>query len=169
LILVLVGLAEQAYEFYRTIHDNRLLADPERIEIYEDTHPILVFAKAQALERAGDRQAAQRLYHDLRHRGDDRFRADVHYNLGTIYLREAAKIWNAVGVLEYARVNTLVSLAKENLRESLRLNPDQWDARFNLEYAHRITPPPKVRDKADWHGSKPSVFATLPTLPGGAP
>jgi mxaK protein len=72
-------------------------------------------------------------------------------------------------VLEHARVDTLVELAKESYRAALRLNPDNWDARYNLEYAFRITPPPKERAKSDFQGSKSSVFATMPSLPGGGP
>ncbi|WP_054773467.1 hypothetical protein, partial [Methylogaea oryzae] len=148
---------------------NRLLAQPEQIQLDDDSAPLLAFAKAHEAERAGNHSEAQRLYSDILREGDDAFRAAVRYNLGSVYLREAAAVWNAVGVAEYVRVSTLVALAKENLRESLRLDPDNPDARFNLEYAHRITPPPKERDKAEWHGTKSSVFATLPAIPGGAP
>jgi mxaK protein len=169
LVLLLAGVVYEGCELYRAERYGRLLAAPERIEVDDDTPPPLIFAKAETLDRAGDRTEAQRLYGSILHKGDDRLRERVRYNLGTLYLREAAQIWNARGVLEYARVNTLAALARDNLREAVRLNPDNWDARFNLEYAHRITPPPKEREKADWHGSKSSVFATLPSLPGGAP
>jgi mxaK protein len=170
LVLLLIGIGYESHALYRIASDNRLIADPARIEINEATAPELVFAKAYAIaEAAGDRQEALHLYGTLLHRGDARFQARVRYNLGTLYLQDAAALWNAKGVLEYVRVNTLVAAAKENLREALRLNPDHWNARYNLEYAYRITPPPKEKPKSDFKASKGSVYATIPSLPGGGP
>jgi mxaK protein len=169
LAVLLAGALSEGFALYRADRHNRLIAAPGEIEIAGGTAPALVFAKACDLARKGDRQEAVRLYGTLVNRGDAHFRARVRYNLGTLYLRDAAELWNAKGVLEYIRVNTLVAAAKENLREALRLEPEYWDARYNLEYAHRITPPPKEKPKADFQGSKSSVFATLPSLPGGGP
>ncbi|WP_133717718.1 tetratricopeptide repeat protein [Methylocaldum gracile] len=169
LAAVLAGVVYESYAVFRIARQNTLISQPERVEVDDKTPPVLVLAKAHRLERSGETQEALRLYTSILDRGDERLREQVHYNLGTLYLREAAQLWNAKGVLEYVRVNTLVALAKEQLQKTLRLNPANWDARFNLEYAHRITPPAKEREKADWHGAKPSVFATVPTIPGGAP
>lgn len=169
LALLLVGAGYEGHALYRVSRDNRLIANPAHIEINEDTAPELVFAKAYATARTGDRQEALHLYGTLLHRSGERFQARVRYNLGTLYLQDAAALWNAKGVLEYVRVNTLVAAAKENLREALRLDPDHWDARYNLEYAYRITPPPKEQPKSDFKASKGSVYATMPSLPGGGP
>lgn len=169
LAALLAGLTYESCALYRASRTNRLIAAPAEIEIGDATAPELVFAKACDTARNGDRQEALRLYGTLLQRGDGRFRARVRYNLGTLYLRDAAELWNAKGVLEYVRVNTLVAAAKEHLREALRLEPNHWDARYNLEYAYRITPPPKEKPKADFQGSKGSVFATLPSTPGGGP
>lgn len=168
LALLLVGTIWETTSLLRASRYNRMIAEPAQIEIRDDTAPELVFAKAVTVSRT-DRQEALRLYGRLLDRGDAGFRERLRYNLGTLYLQEAAELWNARGVLEYIRVNTLVAAAKENLREALRLNPENWNAKFNLEYAWRITPPPKERPKSDFRGSKSSVFATLPTIPGGGP
>lgn len=169
LALLLAGMLYEGFALFQADRNNRLIAVPESIEVTESTAPELVFAKAYDLSRNGDRQEAVRLYGALANNGDAHFRQRVNYNLGTLYLRDAAELWNAKGVLEYIRVNTLVAAAKENLREALRQEPGHWDARYNLEYAHRITPPPKEKPKADFQGSKSSVFSTLPSLPGGGP
>jgi mxaK protein len=166
---LLAALAYEGHALYRAERHNLLVADPARIEIDDATPPALVFARAYERAEAGDRTEALRLYGTILHRGDETLRARVHYNLGTLYLQEAARLWNAQGVLEYIRVNTLLGEAKEHLGEALRLAPDDWDARYNLEYAHRITPPPKEPPKSDFKGTKNSVFATLPTIPGGGP
>jgi mxaK protein len=105
----------------------------------------------------------------LRNTGNQELQVKALYNLATLYLKDAAQRWNARGVLDAAHVGTEIELAKENYREALRLQPGNWAARFNLEYAFRITPPPKEKAKADFQGSKSSVFSTLPGLPGGGP
>jgi mxaK protein len=170
--ILVLGLGLAGWSGYRLIvlaRENAAIGDPRNVALDEDTAPEVVLAKAQALDRQGDYQEALRLYHTIRSDPSPTFRQRVHYNMGTIYLREAASLWNARGVLEYARVNALVAMAKENLKEALRLNPDDEDARFNLEYAFRITPPPREKEKANWQGTKSSVYSTLPGIPGGGP
>ena len=169
LAIVLAGGARAGWVLYTLHQHNAQLATPEQIEDGPEADPLLVFAKAYHLQQHGDPLEAIRLYGSLLTQGDAPFRARVRYNLGTLYLRDAAKLWKERGLLEYARINTLLAAAKDNLRESLTLNPDQWDARYHLEYAYRITPPPKERPKNDFQGNKGSVFATLPTIPGGGP
>ena len=168
--LTLSGFAAyEGLEWSRFEQGNRALTDAAHITVSDDTAAALVFAAARSEAERGHTQEALRLYTTLVRVGSAEFRAGVHHNIGNLYLREAAPLWNAVGVLEYARVDTLVALAKESYRSALRLDPDDWDARYNLEYAHRITPPPKERTKSDFQGSKSSVFATMPSLPGGGP
>jgi mxaK protein len=167
--LCLGGAAYEGYTLIRLDVLNRDIADPAGLKADENAPAPRVFAKARQLDGVGEHQEAIRLYGAILHAEDKTLRGRVFHNLGTIYLREAAQLWNARGVLEYARVNTLIELAKENYREALRLNPDNWDARHNLEYAYRITPPPKEQPKSDFRGTKSSVFATLPGIPGGGP
>lgn len=169
LLVTLAGSLAAGIEWYALDRHNRMLAAPERIAIDRESDPLLVFAKAYHLQQAGDPLEAIRLYGSILQGGDARFRAQVRYNLGSLYLRDAAKLWKDRGLLEHVRINTLLAAAKDNLRESLSLAPDQWDARYNLEYAYRITPPPKERPKNDFQGNKGSVFATLPAIPGGGP
>lgn len=169
LALVLVGIVFETGRLCRIHHLHLALADPASIQMDDDTPALLVFAKACQFDRDGRHSEAIGLYQSLRNTEDTDLRERALYNLATHYLRDAAVLWNSRGVLEYPRVNTLVELAKENYREVLRLNPGNWNARHNLEYAYRITPPPKEKPKADFQGSKSSVFATLPGLPGGGP
>jgi mxaK protein len=147
---------------------NEAMDRPLLIQIEEDTPAEMVFARAHALEMTEPMEAI-RLYGTLLQQPDPDLESRVHENLGALYLREAAKIWKKTGLAEYIRINTLLASAKDHLRQSLSLNPNQWPARYNLEYAERITPPPKERDKEDFQGNKGSVFATLPSIPGGGP
>lgn len=165
-LLLALYLGLRIWNGYRL---ERRSAAPATVEISEATPPELVFAAAQWKDAEGDYQQALSLYGSIQQAGRPELQAAVRYNMATIYLREAAKVWNAVGVMEHARVSTLVQMAKENYQAVLRIEPDNWDARFNLEYAYRITPPPRERPKADFQGTKTSVFSTLPSLPGGGP
>jgi mxaK protein len=169
LLVVLAGIVYHGSQLYRIDRLQRDLADPTRIRVDADTPEVSRFAKALHLARQGEVAEAIRLYNGLRDSDDLGLRERALHNLATLYLRDAASLWNSRGVLEYSRVLTLVELAKEHYREVLRLNPANWDARHNLEYTHRITPPPREKPKADFQGTKSSVFATLPGLPGGGP
>ncbi len=168
-ILLAGGAVWHGATMWRLAVLNHALAEPDNIIVDENTPAVLIFAKARRLAQTGNAGEAIRLYSSLRNTQDQDLRARALHNLATLYLGDAAKRWNAHGVLEATHVGTEVELAKENYREALRLAPDDWDARFNLEYAWRITPPPKEKPKADFQGTKSSVFSTLPGLPGGGP
>ncbi len=168
-LLFLVGVAYSGIQRYQLERLNQAIANPDPVMVNENTPPILIFAKAERLNQLGKSAEAIRLYASLRNTENIDLRARALHNLATLYLRDGAQHWNAHGVLDFAYVSAQVELAKEAYREALRLNPDNWDARFNLEYAWRITPPPKERSKSDFTGSKSSVFSTLPGLPGGGP
>jgi mxaK protein len=165
----LAGVSFTSFQWVRTLHRNQIMADPSDLIIQDDTPEPLQFAKAYQFAEHGEIQEAQRIYNGLRQIENPALRERVLYNLGTLYLQEAAKVWLVHGVKEYVRVSTLVDLAKENLRGSLRLNPANTNAQFNLEYAYRITPPPREKPKADFKGTKASIFATIPGIPGGGP
>lgn len=169
LIAALAGTAYETYRVYRTAAWNRMIADPSEIEEDEGLPAAVMFAKARYLEGENRAEEALRLYNEVENGDDRRLRDRARYNIGNIYLSEAAKLWNSKGVWAHAQVSTLVDLAEQEYREVLRSNPDHWNARFNLEYAMRIKPPPKTPDKADWTGRKTSVFALMPGLPGGGP
>lgn len=167
-VLLLLGAVYEGFELSSAIQMNQLIEQPDLLSDKEEK-PELIFARANFLAAKGEKGEAMRLYGTILHMGEPEFLAKVRYNLGTLYLQDAASLWNAKGVLEYVRVNTLVAMAKEHLREAVRLQPDLDNASYNLEYAYRITPPPKERPKENFQGSKGSVFATMPSIPGGGP
>jgi mxaK protein len=166
--LMLAGTAHAMHLMIQINEVNAELESPEQIVLTDDSSPELIFARAHWLETQ-DPLEAIRLYGSILQRSPPDLMARIRYNLGSLYLKDAAKIWKKNGLSEYIRINTLLGAAKDNLRESLTLDPSNWQARFNLEYAERITPPPRERPKNDFQGNKGSVFATLPTIPGGGP
>ena len=166
---LVLGFAAEAYNVYRISSDNRLVLNPEAIVVADKTSPQAVFAKAWLMEKDGDYQTALQLYNSLEHRTDGALLEMVHYNMGTLYLKQAAKHWNTKGVWAYTQVNTLTHLAEQSFKTVLRENSENWNARYNLEYALRIKPPPKIVDKADWTGRRSSVHSIYPGIPGGGP
>ncbi|MBS1213314.1 MAG: putative MxaK protein, partial [Proteobacteria bacterium] len=104
--LVLAGTSiYEAHAWYTDYRLDEQIAHPSDAIVDDDTPPRLLLAKAAYLEQSGQPQEAIRLYHTLLNAGDLRVRELAHYNLATLYLSDAARLWNAVGVLEYARVN----------------------------------------------------------------
>ena len=166
---LLIGIVYQLFTIYTISDYNRYIDDPSGLRITDDHPPQLIFAKAYYLDTQGQYREALGLYNSIEYQNDPMLRERVKYNMGTIYLREAAKLWNAEGVEAYARVNTLLELSEAAYREVLRLHAQNWDARYNLEYALRIRPPAKTVEKADWKGRKRSVYAVFPGIPGGGP
>jgi mxaK protein len=93
-------------------------------------------ARATALARSGDADAATRLYSALIEPGRvDAVGRDALLNLGNLHLRQALAL-----APDDAAAGPLVELAKQRLRDLLRLDPDDWDARHNLERALRLAP-----------------------------
>ena len=168
LLVALIGTAHAVNQMIQLNERNAELDLPEQIVLSDASTPELIFARAHWLE-GHDPLEAIRLYGTILQKSPPELMARIRYNLGSLYLKDAAKIWKKHGLSEYIRINTLLSAAKDNLRDALALDPTNWQARFNLEYAERITPPPKERPKNDFQGNKGSVFATLPTIPGGGP
>lgn len=171
LALVVCALysAKVGYELIANAGLNRSLSQIETITVEDNSPPLLLIGKANWLDRQGQTEEAIRLLHRALSRADQTVKSKISYNLGTLYLREASKNWNRSGVWAYSRVLTLLTLARDHLRESLRLDPANLDARYHLEYALRITLPPREREASKWHGNKTSVFATVPGIPKGNP
>jgi mxaK protein len=117
------------------------------------------FARALALSESGDPGAAMQIYKALI-QGD---RADMKraalYNVGNLHLREAMKS----GPDEAARSLPLIELAKQSYRALLRIDPSDWDARYNLERALWLAP--EVEEAAVNEPPEPPQRATT-TAPG---
>jgi mxaK protein len=58
------------------------------------------------------------------------------YDLGNLHLRQALQ----VGLDDEAQSLPLVELAKQSYRDLLRREPNDWDARYNLERTLRLAP-----------------------------
>jgi mxaK protein len=93
------------------------------------------FAKALQLEREGEHDLALDKWTHVLGSHDEQLSAPAYFNRGNINLREALSMTDSDG-----RQIPLVELAKQDFRSALALQPDMWDARYNLEIALRIVP-----------------------------
>jgi mxaK protein len=103
----------------------------------------LRFARAHAQAAAGAADAALNAYAALHH--DSALGRAARYNSANLLLRQA--------IAQHAREQAgqtlaLIELAKEHYREVLRQDPNDWDARYNLERAQRLLPDPEGDDEA---------------------
>ena len=169
LVSLVLGFIGEAIYIYKVHSINQAILNPAEIQVTDDSSTHEIFAKAWYVDQQGDYQTALQLYNTIENNSDTAFAEKVKYNMGTLYLKQAAKHWNAKGVWAYAEVSALRNFAEQSLTEVVRLNNANWDARFNLEYALRIKPPLKKVEKADWTGRRSSVHAIYPGIPGGGP
>ncbi|HFD13162.1 MAG TPA: tetratricopeptide repeat protein [Crenotrichaceae bacterium] len=167
----------EAQVLSRTLNYNDALENPQNLADYSELTPQFMLIQAWALQQQGNTQQALALYNsitqadpaDFAQNNQQQIRETALYNIGVINLKQAAEHWNEKGVWAYTEVTMPLNLAKQAFKSVLRSNPRHWNARYNLDYALRITPPPKEREKQGMTESRSSVHAILPGLPGGGP
>lgn len=106
-----------------------------RVTDFDASIPQARFARALALGRTGELEAALKTYKSLYTERSGDLRQRALYNVGNLYMRNAF-----AHQADPAQLLPLVELAKQSYRELLRLEPADWDARFNLEVALRLAP-----------------------------
>ncbi|GFE80062.1 hypothetical protein GCM10011487_20620 [Steroidobacter agaridevorans] len=107
-----------------------------RISNFEASVPEARFARALALARAGESDAAVKGYKSLIDGNRRDLSQAAAYNLGNLYMRDAL----ADGASEAFRSLPLIELAKQRYRDVLRNEPAHWDARYNLSRALQLAP-----------------------------
>lgn len=121
-----------AVQLNRANQVNRAIASATA---HKSDNPHAELAAAITLAKAGKFTAAVKAYKALLDAPDE-VRLPALYDMGNLNMREALK--NGVG--EAQRALPLIELAKQSYRDELRSNPDDWDARYNLERALWLSP-----------------------------
>jgi mxaK protein len=107
-----------------------------RVSSFEPGVPEARFARALALARAGESDAAAKAYEALIEGDRHDLSQAARYNLGNLYMRDAL----TDGADEAFRSLPLIELAKQRYRDVLRNEPGNWDARYNLSRALQLAP-----------------------------
>jgi mxaK protein len=119
-------------------------------------------AHALALGAAGRYEAALAAHKALIQDEHGALKEAALYDLGNLHLREAMK--NGPG--DAGAALPLVELAKQSYRDALRMDPTDWDARYNLERALQLAPEID-EDAPDDTEPAPNKERTVTTAPVG--
>jgi len=109
----------------------------------ESVPPQVRFARAWAQAESGAGEQALHLYRSLD--GDSDLGLAARYNSANLLMRQAVVVRAGA---EPGKAIALIELAKETYRDVLRVDPQNWDARYNLERAQRLLPDPDEMDAA---------------------
>lgn len=109
--------------------------------LHDGRPPEWRFAQAEALTQAGRDEAALARWRSLF--DDPRLGAAARYNSANLLMRQAMALRDSP---QPGQAIALLELAKETYRAVLRQQPDDWDARYNLERAQRLQPDPEPSD-----------------------
>jgi mxaK protein len=135
---VCAGLA--AYESVRLSEANRvnaaILSASDGKLAGESAYPEAQLAAAIGLAKHGQYEAALQRYKALSRSSRADLATDAFYNTGNLHFREALRKGEDAAV----RSLPLLELAKQSYRNTLRRDPQSWDARYNLDRALWLAP-----------------------------
>lgn len=138
LILIIIASAlvavTSALRVWNEKQVNDYIADPAAFDEVPDD-PRTRFAYAGLLERQQQHDEALEQLTKVLGEADAALLPLAYFNRGNINLREALSLTDSDG-----RQIPLAELAKQDFRSALALDPQMWNARYNLEVALRIVP-----------------------------
>jgi len=125
-----------AYQGVQLLRAERVNAAIASASDLDSSLPEAVFARARAQSAATNYEEAVKTYKKLIQSDRVELRRAALYNLGNLHMHQALKsVPN--GTLESL---PLIELAKQTYRDLLREEPNDWDARYNLERALWLAP-----------------------------
>ena len=148
---------------------DRLRAGKEVAVDAADASQALLDARSAFLLKRGRIDEAQPLLDQAQTRADSATKVRMLYNMANARMRTAVR---EIEKGNFDKAIPLVSLAKSEYRSALRLDPGNWDTKFNLDVAMRL-----VRDLPQAVGEdeeKPletpeKLWTDLPGVPKGLP
>jgi len=131
-----------------------------RITDFDAAVPEARFARAAALARTGQSDAAVKAYKELIEGDRHDLSQAALYNLGNLYMRDAL----TDGTSQAFRSLPLIELAKQRYRDVLRNEPADWDARYNLSRALQLAP--EIEQQVEEKEEPPEKEQSVSTLQG---
>ena len=140
LLLVLGGAgAFDAYRLVTAQMQNRAILGAAPVPP-DERRPYVMFAAAARIGESGDYLRALSLYKRLSQDAPAALHLAARYNSANLHLREAIRLRESGNAAGLTQSIPLLELAKQGYRDVLRDDPQQWDARYNLERALRLAP-----------------------------
>lgn len=143
LALIAVAAGIDGAMVWRQYRWNAVMASGELPAAGAEVPPQLRFAQAFALADQGEDEAALDIYRPLQ--DESPLGRAARYNTANVLMRQAAVVQAGA---EPGKAIALIELAKENYRDLLRADPQDWNARYNLERAQRLLPDPDESELA---------------------
>jgi len=137
LVLTLAAAAIDGARTWRQQRWNELIASGPLPAESRELPVQLQFAQAYAQAASGADEAALHRYRSLQ--GDSPLGQAARYNSANLLLRQALVV--RAGTQPGTAI-PLIELAKEFYRDVLRVDPQHWEARYNLERAQRLLADP---------------------------
>jgi mxaK protein len=139
------------------------------IEVRPEASAELLLARIAFLTKREEIDRARGVTDLLDRRSNAALKARGHYLLGNSLLRKG------LGLVEQGQLDEagpFINLAKREYRNTLRLQPDYWDAKFNLDVAARLVRdfPEYERKGGDELSADPKkLWTDIPGAPEGLP
>jgi mxaK protein len=174
-LLLAAGLgvvAVSGWSWFTERRDNRiitaLLAGVD-IEIDPNTaSPRVLFARAFYLLKRDRVEDAQVLLDQANFRADAATRVSMLYDMANVRVRAT---FDAIDQGQFDKATSFVELAKQDYNQALRLDPEAWDVKYNLDVAARLVRdlPEGVPSDEEPQQTSKKLWTDLPGVPKGEP
>jgi mxaK protein len=176
--LVAVFLAFVAATVFEGVEWRRAVATNDVIEALRagrdvpvdvEARPEALLARLAFLTKRDELDQARRMLEALDRSGDAQLRARAHYLVANALLRTALE---HIERSELEAANPFVNLSKREYRRALQIDPELWDAKFNIDVAARLVRdfPDFERKSGDELGVDPKkLWTDIPGKPKGLP
>lgn len=160
------------WQWYKDWRDNRIVAAllaGENVEIDPNTaSPNVLFARGYYLLKRDRIDEAQILLDQVNFRGDPATRVAMLYDVANARLRAT---FDAIEQGAFDKATSLVNLTKDDYTEALRLDPEAWDVKHNLDVAARLVRDLPLAPPSDEPAQQTpqELWTDLPGVPKGGP
>lgn len=156
----IVLLVQTWVERSNAVRINRFIADPGP-EDSDDEPAEATLARAVVMARDGDGKGAEHAYQRVLQHGSPALQRLASYNLANLQLRKAMTLSRSD-----PQFLPQVELAKQQYRDLLAVEPDHWDARYNLERALWLVPENEVLHAGQAAATPRELAATTMKIEG---
>jgi mxaK protein len=171
-LFFVVATAFEGVEWWRAVATNDVieaLRAGRDVPVDVEARPEALLARLAFLTKRDELDQARRMLEALDRSGDAQLSARAHYLVANALLRTALE---HIERSELEAANPFVNLSKREYRRALQIDPELWDAKFNIDVAARLVRdfPDFERKSGDELGVDPKkLWTDIPGKPKGLP